>query len=489
MPLNAFKRAARFFMADGGSIKARVLRSGMWVALASSFGMVVNLVRSVILARLLTPEIFGLMGLASIAIRALETVSRPGVAQALIARQKDFDEAAPTAFTLLVGRGLVLAILMAAVAPWVARFYDAEELRPVLQVLSVTFVIGSFVNINTISRQRELDFRQLTYIGQVTMIAGTVVTIAAAYWLRSVWALVIGQVVSVSINVLVSYWFIGGCMRFAFDREIAAELIRYGKFVTGSSIVLYVATELDSAVLGKLMGTEQLGFYTMAATIANLATTNLSKMASSIMMPAYSKLQVDRAALRQAFTRTLSLVMFAVLPASAGLLIAAQPIVQVVLGGQWLPAAVPLQILAVFGLFRSLAAFNGYLFEGIGLPRIAFYLGVLRLAVIVPLIVPATLNYGLEGAAATVTLGIVVQWFGGLVFLRKFVEIGPTRVLEATWRPMWTTALMCGVVYLVMTAVGGSSVSGLALTVSAGIVTYLLLNVPVLAALRMERLG
>src|SRR5688572_15894619 len=117
----------KFVHDDKGSVKARVVRSGIWVSLSSMIGSVLNVVRSIVLARLLTPEMFGLMGLASIAIRTIETFTRPGISQALIARQREFDEASATAFTLLIGRGVLLSLILIASASLVARFYEAEQ--------------------------------------------------------------------------------------------------------------------------------------------------------------------------------------------------------------------------------------------------------------------------------------------------------------------------------------------------------------------------
>ena len=413
MPRNILRKLARFALAEEGSVKTRVVRSGIWVGASSVIGTAVTIGSSIVLARLLTPEAFGLIGLAGIAIRAIETITRPGVAQALIARPRAFDEAAATAFTLLLLRGLLLGLVLAAAAPWVAAFYETDALEPMLQVLSAVFVIGGFVNIRTIARQKELDFRQLTYLGLTTTVIGSLVTISAAFWLRSVWALVIGQIATASLSALLSYFYIGGRPRLAWDRGIARELLSYGKFITGSSIVLFVAMELDSAVIGKVLGVERLGYYTVAFTIANLATSNLAKVASSIMMPAYSKLQSDLPALKRAYLRTLSMVMLAVMPAAAGLVLVAEPLISIVYGEKWLPAVVPLQILAVFGLFRALAAFSGYLFEGMGLPRIAFQMGLMRLVVIAPLIIPLTKSHGLLGAAVTVTIGMAVQGLAG----------------------------------------------------------------------------
>lgn len=489
MPIRIIKRAARFAFADGGSIKARVLRSGIWVGAAEVGTQALNIIRSIALARLLTPEVFGLMGLAMIVVRMIETFTRPGIAQALIARQKEFEEASATAFTLLVTRGVLLSLVLAAVAPWAAQFYDADELEPVLQTLSLVFIISGLSNINLIARQRELDFRRLTYLSQVTTLVGTIVTVAMAWWFRSVWALVVGQIVQAGMTAWLSYYFVGGRLRFAFDAGIARELMTYGKFIAGSSIVLYIAVELDSAVIGKLLGTEQLGFYTLAATISMLATLNLSKIASGIMMPAYSKLQSDMPALRNAYLRALSLVMFLVLPASAGVIVLAEPLLYVVYGEKWLGATVPLQVLAFFGVSRALLSFDGYLFEGIGKPKIAFRLGLFRLTAVVLLIVPMVTAYGLLGAAITVTIGGTVQWLTGLVFLRRHMTVGFADVALSAWRPLWTSLVMSLIVYLLTIAVDVRTPIGLSMGVLGGMAVYGVLNWSFLLKLTRERLG
>ena len=484
--LKSLKSAARFALAEGGSVKVRVLRSGMWVGLSAAVLAAINLLRSVVLARLLTPEVFGLMALAGVAIRTIETFTRPGIAQALIAKRGQFEDVSDTAFTMLVCRGVMLAIALAVAAPWVAAFFEAEDLKPMLQVLSLVFIIGSFVSINTISRQRELEFRRLTYLSQATTLAGTLVTIAAAYWLRSVWALVIGQIATVSINAALSYSLVGGRPRFGFDRRVAKDLLAYGKFITGSSIVLYIASEADSTAIGKMLGPEQLGYYAMAMSLATMVTSNLSKAASSVMMPAYSELQSDPAALRNAYLRTLSLVMFIVMPATFGLVAVARPLVEVVLGEAWIDSVLPLQILAVFGLVRSLAALAGYLFEGMGLPRIAFTLGLLRLAVLLPLLLPMINMFGLPGAAAAVTAGIASQWLFGIYYLHRNLAVGFRQLANAIWRPLWTSAAMVLVVLGSMRILDASSIAGLSAVVAVGMAVIGLLNLPAIREMKRQ---
>jgi O-antigen/teichoic acid export membrane protein len=485
----AFRRIFRFALDDAGSVKARVFRSGIWVSLSGAIGGLLNVIRSIVLARLLSPEMFGLMGLASIAIRTIETFTRPGISQALIARQRSFDEASATAFTLLIGRGLLLSVILLASASFIAEFYESDQLESVLAVLSLTFIIGGFANINTVARQRELDFRSLTYLGLVGSVLSTVVTIAAAFWLRSVWALVIGQVASVTFATVLSYYFIPGRIRVAFDWQIARELVTYGKFITGSSIMMFIAAEMDSLVLGKLVSLEVLGLYTLAYTIANLVTANVSKIVSSIMMPAYSKLQSDVPAVRNAYVRSLNFVMTGVLPISIGLILVAEPLIENVYGEKWVPAARGLQILALFGLLRSLASFTGYLFEGIGMPRIAFQIGTLRMLTVVPLIVPMVHWLGLEGAAVTATVGVLVQWLAGVYFLGSRLRLSFRELLGALWRPLWTSSIMALGVAGAQQMIEGRSLTGLASLVLIGAVIYVALNLRVLLALRREGIG
>lgn len=484
--INLFRRALRFALANDGGVKTRVVRSAVWVALTEIVMAITNFGRSIVLARLLTPETFGLMGLAGIAIRVIEAFTRPGIGQALIARRGEFEEARDTAFTLLAARGALLALVLALAAPLVAAFYDAEALEPVLTVLALTFVVGGLSNIELILQQKELDFRRISIFNQATVLVSTVVTIAAAYYWRNVWALVAGQIAASIISVVLSYVLLKGKPRFAWNGTVAGELLSYGKFVTGSAMVGFVATEIDSAVVGKVLGTESLGYYVMAFTIVHMATANVAKVASGIMMPAYSKLQDDLVAVKSGYLRTLGLMSFAVMPATAGLMLVAEPFIRLVYGEKWLPSVVPLQLLALFGLFRALAATSGYLFEGIGMPKIALKVAALRLAVVGPLIVPMVSHFGLNGAAVSVAAGMLAQVVMSHAYLHAVVRVTLRELFEACWQPLWTTGAMSLLLLVVGRFFVVNDIVGLAVTVAIGAVTYAALNVAPIRAMRNE---
>lgn len=177
---SVIRKLSNFAFAEDGSIKAKVLRSGIWVGASKVFLTLLSLVRSVVLARLLSPDAFGLMGLAGIAIRAIETFTRPGISQALIQRQDDFDNARDTAFTLLLLRGFLLALLVAALAPFISSYYENETLESMLEVLAIVFIIDGLTNINTINKMKELNFRRISYIEQLTEFLSTIIVIFTA---------------------------------------------------------------------------------------------------------------------------------------------------------------------------------------------------------------------------------------------------------------------------------------------------------------------
>lgn len=466
-----------FLLSDHGSLKSRVLRSGFWVTGAEILLQSLSFVRSVFLARLLTPEAFGLMGICTVVLRAVETFSTPGIATALIQRRDDFSVARDTAFTLLAARGLLLCILLILVSPWIAVFFEEQTLELMLMVLAATFIVGGLQNINLIAHQKALDFRKIAYLDQATALVTTVTSITLAYIFRSVWALVFGEIVRTIMFTLGSYALLPGRPRFSMNWKIARELLDYGRFVAASAIILYVATELDNLVIGKILGTEQLGFYVLAFTLANLVTTQISRLTSRVMLPAYSAIQDDIPALRTNYLRIISLVSVLVFPSAAGLLALGPDFVVAIYGERWINVFEPLSVLLVFGVSRAFASVNGYLFQGVGKPNLDFQSAAVRLVVLAPIIAPMVYQWGLIGAAFAVTLGIVAQWAYGVWRMRKLLDVTLVSIFSEMVGPLWKALLMGCLVWVIKGRLETTSISLMLGLVLIGVVFYVLFNI------------
>lgn len=406
------KKAVHFLNGTDGTLRKKTIRSGFWVGVSSLVINTLAFVRSIVLARLLMPEVFGLMSIASIAIRSLETFTQAGLESALIHRQKGFEEARDTTFTLLVVRGFMLALITFIISPLVAIYYERPALEAIIKIIAISFILKGFRNINTIACRKELDFKRLAYLEQTAAVINFVIVVTLTYFFRNVWALVIAQVAGTFMEAVMSFVIIPGRPRFRFDKQIARELFGYGKFITGISVVIFITTELDNALVGKVLGMDALGYYVMAYTLANLPATHITNLVTRVMFPAYSKLQNDLPALREAYLKVLRLVATFAIPAAAGMAVLAPEIVRTVYGQKWMPAVGALQVLCVFGAIRSIAATTGPLFNAVGVPKIPFYLNAAKLAMIVIVIHPMTVRYGIVGTAWAVTIpGIIMQFF------------------------------------------------------------------------------
>jgi lipopolysaccharide exporter len=443
--VDTLKRLLKFLDRSDGSLHHKAFRSGVWVGISSIGTAGLTFARGIVLARLLTPEIFGLMALCLMATRLIEIMTETGFGAALIHRQERFEDARDTAFTLRILRGVALAILSFAIAPFVANFYGQPALGPIIGMVGLSFVLTGLQNINTVALQKELDFKRLTYMDLTGAFLSFVVSVTLSFWLRSVWALAYAQVATAAIHLILSFVMVPGCLRVRLDLTIARELYRYGRFITGLGIVVFISRELDNAVIGKLLGPELLGYYVAAYSLANLPSTYVSKIVAKVLFPMFSKLQDDLASLRVEYERGIRLVTAFVVPVSITMGVLAPEIVHGFYGPRWAAVTAPLQVLVVFGCFRALWMLNGYLYNAIGKPHIDFYTNLLRLVLMTALLFPLTFRHGIVGASLAVTLPMVAQFVLGVVLSRRYIQAPASVVL----RPLGTATLqgsaLCGV--------------------------------------------
>lgn len=473
---NTVKAGIRFMHAHEGGLRSRTIRSGLWVGASSAATTLLSLARSIILARLLTPEIFGLMNLALVFIRGVETFTRTGFAAALIQRQHNFETARDTAFTLLAARGIVLTLIVYLAAPLVGAYYENDTQTTLVSILAFGFLISGFENINIVAHQRDLNFKKVVYHELSVALLGFAVVVICAYYMRSVWALAIGYLTTAVTSLVLSYVIFPGVPRISADIKAARELFRYGKYISAAAIVVFVATEIDNLVIGKVLGVTELGYYVLAFTLANLPTTHFSKVISRVMFPAYSRLQNDIVGLKEAYLRVLRLVSTFSIPATVGMMILAPEIIRVVYGNQWLESVTVLQILAIFGCVRAVSSINGYIYNAIGKPDVTFYLTMSRFIVIAVLIYPAIKLYGIEGAAVAVTVPIVLEFIVGVGIFSRKIALDVTHVIMPLVRILMLSGIMAVVVWHARAMIGGAGIWQLAALIVLGAATFGILN-------------
>lgn len=387
---------------NGSGLSGKVVRGSFWVFALRLTNRLLGLVSTMILARVLAPADFGLFGIALLTMAALETFSQVGMNAALVQKRQDITPYLDTAWTFQALRGGFLALVLFVSAPYVASFFDTPAATPVLQVIGVSTLIQGLTNIGVVYFQKELEFHK-QYIYQLSgTVSHLLVAITAVVILQSVWALVFGLLAGNLGQLLVSYAIHPYRPRARLDQAQFLELLHFGKWVLGSSILIYLVTQGDSILVGKVLGVTALGLYQMAYRISNMPATEITHVISQVTFPAYAKLQNDLSRLKEAYFKVLQVTAFLSLLITVLIFIFANDFTRLFLGDKWLPMVPAMQILVLGGFIRSIAATAGAFFVAVGKPSIDTQAQLLRLITLSISIYPLTVYFGITGTSVAV---------------------------------------------------------------------------------------
>ncbi|MFP4459827.1 MAG: lipopolysaccharide biosynthesis protein [Candidatus Zixiibacteriota bacterium] len=392
------------FIKSKGELTQQVISGGFWVFFLQISSRLLSLITKIVLARILSPEDFGLFGIAMIALTAIEKFSMTGFDHALVQSKKNDREYLDGAWTVQILRGGLIGLILFLAAPAIGLFFKNELVIPMIRMVAIIQFIAGFKNIGIIYFQKQLDFKR-DFIFQFTAsFADFAVAISLAFLLRNAWAFIFGFMArNIAITIL-SFVLHPFRPRFLFVVNKIKELFSFGKWVLASSITSFLITEGDDIIVGRMLGDVQLGFYKQAYLYSNLPSTQITHIISRVTFPAYSRLQDDIMKMQNAFTRVFRINSMLSLPVAAAIFVLGPNFVMTVLGVKWAPMIPALQILAIWGAIRSIGATTGPLFRAIGKPQLAFYVQIARLIIMAAAIFPLVDKLGIIGASIVVTV-------------------------------------------------------------------------------------
>lgn len=408
------------------SLQSKVIRSGLWSLGGNWLSRGLGIIKMIILARLLSPLDFGILGLAILSINTLNVFSETGIESALIQRQKIGKAELDTAWTIKIIRALLLFGLLFLSARWFASYFNNATLEPVLKAMAVVFLLEGCTNIGIVFFQKKIEFKKKVILELSADVAGFIAVISLAFWLRNVWALVLGSIIWGIVKCLGSFELHMYRPRIRWDWPMTKSLMNFGKHIFWITLMTFVVTSGDDVLVGKLLGLTILGFYTMAYNIANVPVASLAGVVGKISFPAYSILQNEPERLKEAFKKVFEAVMIILLPLIGLIFLLAQDFTAVCLGEKWLPMVPALKILCLFGLFRGLNNVFAALHLAVNRPNIQSRNKTIELVAFLILVYPLTLKWGLVGVSWGVTIV-----YGISALINAF---DTSRLL----RPLWT---------------------------------------------------
>ncbi|QFS45839.1 lipopolysaccharide biosynthesis protein [Nostoc sphaeroides] len=457
------------------NLRQQAVKGVLWSAIESWGRQVISFAVFFILARLLGPETFGLIALASVFLAFLQVFFDQGFTQAIVQRQDLEVEHLDTAFWANLGISVLLAILCVSGASFVSNLFKEPQLIPIIRYLSIGFLITAFSSVQNAIFQRKLAFKTLATRSLVAVAIGGVVGITMAFMGFGVWSIVGQQLSNNLAGVLIIWWVSDWRPKLRFSVRHFKELFSFGVNVMGMNLFYFFSRRSDDFLIGYFLGSSALGYYTIAYRVFSILTELLTSTIAKVTLPTFSKLQHEPERLRNALYEAIQLTSLITFPAFLGTLILAPEIVEVVFGTKWLPSVPVMQILNLTGIAYAYFYFNGSVLMAVGKPSYKLAMDFIQ-AVINVIGFSIAVRWGIVAVASAFVIRMYLIAPILIWVIWKQIHINVLTYLRQGAASLAGTIVMLFVIFVIKYFLSNliSSSAVLAISLVIGIIVYIL---------------
>lgn len=405
---------------DTGSFRDRTVSGIAWSLFSNVGRQVATLVIEIVLARLLLPEHFGLVGMVAVLTNFAAVFAEFGFGGAIIHKQDLREDHLSSVFWLNVGGGLLLTGLFMAGAPLVAAFYDEPILVPITIVMAVNFLLRAVTTVHVNLMAKALDFRVLSIIEVGTVVAAGAVGIGMALAGSGVWSLVVRYVGIASLTAACLWIASDWRPRLLFEWGAVKELLDFSMHLLGTQTLNYTTRNVDDLLVGRVLGSQPLGIYQMAYRIMLFPLYNISWGVARVLFPSFSEIQEEPDRVRRIYLKITRIVALVTFPLMFGLFVTVEPFVLGVFGARWAAMIPVLRVLSLLGALQSIVTFNGQLYLSQGRSDVQFRVGLFTKANSILWIVIG-LQWGIVGVAAGYAFASLLNSYPNLHYAGRLI--------------------------------------------------------------------
>ncbi len=454
-------------------LKQRIVDGLGWNLGGSLATQGLGMLTKIILARILFPEDFGIFAMAIIAIQFLGLFVGIGLSSAVVYKKEDPEKTISTALILAVATGFLLSILSFVSSSFVGNFFHQPILASMIRWISIVLIFDSISTIFYAGLVKELHFKRKAFVDISAIILYSVVVLVLAVYGFGVWSLIIAYIAQHVFQAIILWLLSPIKPQWFFDKDIAKEIGHFGKYALASSIIGWVILSVDTILVGRKIGDQGLGYYSLSFNIATLPVLSLTHIITGVFHPVFAKLRDDPKKIKQAYLKPLEWSLLFLLPLAACLFLLADSIVPVVFGERWLTIIPLLKIFAVYSILRSICTIISHLLEGIGKPKTASMLLGIELSLLAVLLFFFITPFGLIGVAYAVIIARGVSMILHLLQIRKTLSVTFADYWQLFAGKVVATAIMGGIVFLSYTLFSEKTLVNLLFLVCIGMVVYI----------------
>lgn len=457
------------------NINQRMITGVAWSVLSRLIVRGIGFVSTLILARLLIPEDFGLVVLAMTCVGILQVMGEFGLDTVLIAHKEEDPKLYNTAWTIQILRGVIVAAFLFFFSSWLAGILGDDRLTIIIKWLALGALFQGLQNIGVVEFRKHLQLQKELVFQVIQKICSFIITLTLAFYLQNYWALVAGIVVGHFSGLILS--FILSNYRPRLDLSRWDTVFNFSKWLVFINLLNYASAKGDAIILGAKMGTEQLGYYSVANEISSLPTSELVFPLQRAIFPGFSKLSDNIKTLRESYLAVFTLVCMIATPLGIGIGLVAAPMISLLLGEKWLPAVPYVEILAVSGAIRVAGASAGSVLYALQKVKLVSVIGIFNTLIKLGLLFWFIDIYGSIGAAWAVLISTFVSLLIYLTVLSNLLEFSLIKEGGSLVRTFFSLAAMyfsVGAVEMLFVhhGIGISNVLMLVSQVSVGGLSY-----------------
>lgn len=427
------------------TLKQQAISGVKWSGVSMGVMTSLQFVTLAVLARLLSPSDFGLMGMIMVVIGFAQAFADMGLSNAIIHRQDVTENSLSSFFWINVVTGLIIFFCILLVRPLVVIYFKEDNLSNYLVLAAFIFLLTPVGQIFTTLLRKELKFKTLSKIEITGSAVYSASTIGLALAKFGVLSLIFGQLIR-SLSTVIILFFIfrkTWLPRFHFSIKEIKSYLSFGAFQMGERVVNYLSANIDYIIIGRFLGPSALGFYTLAYNLMIFPLTKINPIITKVAFPAFSKVQNDNAILRRGYCKAINYISMLSFPMLAGMFVVAPEFIRSVYGAKWEPSIIVLQIFCLVGAFKSLGNPIGSILLAKGRPDIGLYWNVF-VVIVVSFAVIGGANWGINGVAAAILLTQVPLFFIIQPIVNRLIDLKFSQYLNAIKLPF-----VCSIIMLV----------------------------------------
>jgi O-antigen/teichoic acid export membrane protein len=370
----------------------------------------VAFIRTIILARILTPRQFGVFGIVSFALSFLEIITETGINVFLIQKKENYKHYLDTAWVVSILRGVSIAVVLFLLASPLSAFFNSPESLRLLQLVALVPLIRGFVNPAIVSLQKDLQFQKEFWFRSLIFLFDTAIAIVVTSITKSPIGFVVGLISGALLELVLSYIFIKPWPKFRPRVVYFIEVVSVGKWLTGAGIFQFLFREGDDAIVGKVLGEYSLGLYQVAYKISTLPISEVTDVFNRVALPIYVKISTNKKRLMRAFLVNTTIVTTLAFVLGVFIFVFAEDLVLFALGPSWVEAIPLMRVLAVFGIIQAIVASVHSLLLALNKQKYVTLITGVAIIGLIASIFPLIYQFGLKGAIFAPLIGSLLSF-------------------------------------------------------------------------------